>query len=86
MLIPIADVPRWHAERNGADTIAIIHSEVRLSWGDLERRPNARARAFQDLGARPGDFVAVGLPNSNAFYENTFAIWKCCLLYTSRCV
>lgn len=77
MLIPIADVPRWHAERNGADTIAIIHGEDRLSWGDLERRANARARAFQDLGVKPGDFVAVGLPNSNAFYENTFAIWKC---------
>ena len=89
MLIPMADVPRWHAERNGLDTIAIVHGDDQLSWGDLERNANARARAFMDLGVKAGDFVAVGLPNSNTFYENTFAIWKCgatpcsCLLYTS---
>ncbi len=77
MLIPMADVPRWHADRNGHDTVAIVHGEETLTWGQLERRANARARAFADLGVRPGDFVAVGLPNSNVFYENTFAIWKC---------
>ena len=32
MLIPMADAPRWHAERNGFDTIAIIH-ELSLSYG-----------------------------------------------------
>lgn len=77
MLIPIADVPRWHADRNGHDTVAIVHGEEALTWGQLERRANMRARAFADLGVRPGDFVAVGLPNCNVFYENTFAIWKC---------
>lgn len=77
MLIPMADVPRWHADRNGHDTTAIIHGDDHLSWSELERRANRRARAFADLGVKPGDFVAVGLPNSNVFYENTFAIWKC---------
>lgn len=77
MLIPMADVPRWHAERNGADTIALIHGDDALSWGELERRANARARAFQAQGVKPGDFVALGLPNSNLLYETTFAIWKC---------
>lgn len=77
MLIPIADVPRWHAERNGHDSLAILHGEDRLSWIELERRANRRARAFMAKGVRPGDFVAVGLPNSNLFYETTFAIWKC---------
>lgn len=77
MLIPIADVPRWHAERNGLDSLAIVHGEDRLSWGELERRANMRARAFMAKGVKPGDFVAVGLPNSNLFYETTFAIWKC---------
>ena len=77
MLIPMADAPRWHAERNGLDTIAIVHGQDQLSWGGLERNANARARAFMDMGVKPGDFVAVGLPNSNVFYENTFAIWKC---------
>src|SRR4051794_7840146 len=28
-------------------------------------------------GVKPGDFVAIGLPNGNAFYETSFAIWKC---------
>ena len=77
MLIPMADVPRWHADRNGHDCVAIVHGEDTLTWGDFERHANSRARAFMDHGVKPGDFVAVGLPNSNQFYENTFAIYKC---------
>ncbi len=77
MLIPIADVPRWYAERKPADTVAVAHGEDRLTWSELERRANARARVFMEQGVKPGDFVAVGLPNSNALYETTFAIWKC---------
>lgn len=77
MLMPMADVPRWYAERNGMDAAAVVHGDDVLSWGDLERRANARARAFMQLGVKPGDFIALGLPNSNAFYENSFAVWKC---------
>ncbi|MGX9427022.1 MULTISPECIES: AMP-binding protein [Bradyrhizobium] len=77
MLIPIADVPRWYAERQPADTIAIRHGQDTLTWEQLERGANARARAFAAKGVKPGDFVAIGLPNSNAFFETTFAVWKC---------
>ncbi|MGV2981081.1 AMP-binding protein [Camelimonas sp. ID_303_24] len=77
MLLPMGDTPRWYADRKGHDAPAIIHSGEILTWGQLERGANRRARAFMDLGVKPGDFVAVGLPNSNTFYENTFAIWKC---------
>jgi bile acid-coenzyme A ligase len=77
MLIPMADIPRWHAERNGPDTPAVVHGDEVLSWGALERNANRRARAFMQHGVKPGDFVAVGLPNSNVFFETTFAIWKC---------
>ncbi len=77
MLIPMADVPRWHAERKAPGTIAVVHGGETLDWEQLERHANARARAFMALGVRPGDFVVVGLPNSNVFYETTFAIWKC---------
>ena len=77
MLIPIADVPRWYAERKPKDTIAVRHGGRGLTWDELERGANARARAFADLGVNPGDFVAIGLPNSNAFYETSFAVWKC---------
>ena len=77
MLIPMADVPRWYAERKPRDTIAISHGEDTLTWERLERNANARARAFAAKGVKPGDFVAIGLPNSNLFFETTFAVWKC---------
>jgi bile acid-coenzyme A ligase len=77
MLIPIADVPRWYAERKPKDTIAISHGADTLSWEQLERGANRRARAFAAKGVKPGDFVAIGLPNSNVFFETTFAVWKC---------
>ena len=48
-----------------------------LTWEQLERNANRRARAFAAKGVKPGDFVAIGLPNSNAFFETTFAVWKC---------
>jgi len=77
MLIPIADVPRWYAERRPENTIAISHGEETLTWRQLERNANRRARAFAAKGVKPGDFVAIGLPNSNQFFETTFAVWKC---------
>jgi bile acid-coenzyme A ligase len=77
MLIPLADVPRWYAERNPTGTIAVSHGQDMLTWDELERGANARARAFAAKGVKPGDFVAIGLPNSNAFFETTFAVWKC---------
>ena len=77
MLIPMADVPRWYAERKPKDTIAISHGKDNLTWEQLERGANARARAFAARGVKPGDFVAIGLPNGNTFFETTFAVWKC---------
>jgi hypothetical protein len=84
MLIPIADVPRWYAERKPRDTIAISHGKDALTWEQLERGANRRARAFAARGVKPGDFVAIGLPNGNAFFETTFAVWKCGATPTSR--
>ena len=77
MLIPMADVPRWYAERKAKDSIAVRHGADTLTWEQLERRANARARAFAAKGVKPGDFVAIGLPNGNAFFETSFAVWKC---------
>jgi bile acid-coenzyme A ligase len=76
MLIPMADVPRWFAERKPHDTIAVSHGADALTWIELERAANLRARAFAGLGVKAGDFVAIGLPNGNAFYETSFAVWK----------
>jgi bile acid-coenzyme A ligase len=77
MLTPMADVPRWYAERTPKNTVAVSHGPDTLTWEQLERGANARARAFAAKGVKPGDFVAIGLPNSNAFFETTFAVWKC---------
>src|SRR5271166_6028657 len=77
MLIPLADVPRWYAERMPRDTVAVRHGSETLTWEQLERGANARARAFADKGVKSGDFVAIGLPNGNAFFETSFAVWKC---------
>src|SRR5258708_1765603 len=77
MLIPLADVPRWYAERKPKDAVAVSHGTDMLSWEQLERGANRRARAFAAKGVKPGDFVAIGLPNSNAFFETSFAVWKC---------
>ncbi|MGC2781624.1 MAG: AMP-binding protein [Bradyrhizobium sp.] len=77
MLIPMADVPRWYAERKPPDSIAVQHGTDTLTWDQLERRANARARAFAAKGVKPGDFVAIGLPNDNALFETSFAVWKC---------
>ena len=60
-----------------ADTIAVSHGTDTLTWEQLERNANRRARAFAAKGVKPGDFVAIGLPNSNLFFETTFAVWKC---------
>ena len=76
MLIPMADVPRWYADRKPKDTIAISHGDDTLTWEQLERGANRRARAFAAKGVKPGDFVAIGLPNGNAFFETSFAVWK----------
>ncbi len=77
MLIPMADVPRWYTERRPKDAVAISHGADTLSWEQLERGANRRARAFAARGVKPGDFVAIGLPNSNTFFETSFAVWKC---------
>src|SRR5215470_4766441 len=76
MLIPMAEVPRWYAERNPANTLAIRHGGDTRTWDQLERGANRRARALAAKGVKAGDFVAIGLPNGNVFFETTFAVWK----------
>lgn len=76
MLLPLADVPRWYADHKPGGTVAVRHDGQDLTWDALERAANRRARAFAERGVQAGDFVAIGLPNSNAFYETSFAIWK----------
>src|SRR5258708_19316593 len=58
MLIPIADVPRLFAERKPKDAIAIIHAADTLTWEQLERNANSRARPSAAMGFHPRAFPA----------------------------
>src|ERR1700743_598790 len=77
MVIPMAGGPRWYVAREHGDTLSRGHGTDTLTWEQLERGANRRARAFAAKGVKPGDFVAIGLPNGNAFFETSFAVWKC---------
>jgi hypothetical protein len=46
MLMPMGDVPRWHAERKPKDAVAVSHGTDLLTWEALERGANRRGRAF----------------------------------------
>ncbi|HET8882128.1 MAG TPA: AMP-binding protein, partial [Solimonas sp.] len=47
-----------------------------LTRGELERRTNRLARAFEQRGVREGSFVTIALPNSLAFVESALAALK----------
>ncbi len=55
---------------------ALTCGDTTLSWQQFDRRTNRLARAFADLGVVPDDLVTIALPNSTAFFESAFAIWK----------
>ncbi len=74
--IPMGDLPRHHRDRKAADAPALTHPEGMLTWAALEERANRRARLLREAGVEAGDFVTLAIPNGNAFFENSFAIWK----------
>lgn len=76
MNIPFADVPGWFAARKHAAELAIIHDGDAISWSALELRTTQRAHLLAEMGVKPGDFVAICLPNGLEFFEVTFAVWK----------
>ncbi|MFC3456341.1 type I polyketide synthase [Amycolatopsis speibonae] len=55
------------AVADSGDGIAFHGAEGARTWREWERQANAVARGLQELGVRPGDVVAVRLPNSEEF-------------------
>jgi bile acid-coenzyme A ligase len=47
-----------------------------IDWTELHRRSNRLARAYQQAGARQGDIIALGLPNSVELVVAACAVWK----------
>jgi bile acid-coenzyme A ligase len=72
----LGDIPERNAARLAPSRWAVRHDAAVLSWPELANRSLRRAHALQAAGVGRDDFVILALPNSNAFYELTFAIWK----------
>lgn len=72
----LGDVPERNAARLGPGRWAVRHGEEAIAWGELAERSLRRAHALAAQGVAQGDRVVLGLPNGNAFYELTFAVWK----------
>ena len=63
------------AERDG-DGTAIVCGDDSITWGELERAANRRARGLAGLGVRHGGLVTIALGNSIDFYLSVLACWK----------
>ena len=55
---------------------AIVCGSRRLTWAEADAHTNQLARALVGRGLRPGDLLAVGLPNRVEFVELVVAAWK----------
>ncbi|WP_156680688.1 AMP-binding protein [Sphingomonas profundi] len=69
---PLADTPALHPE----DRPALVHGDRRWTFGDLDARSAAWARALVARGVRGDDLVAFSLPNGPDFIALTFAIYR----------
>jgi acyl-CoA synthetase (AMP-forming)/AMP-acid ligase II len=58
------------------DKVAVIDDRGEVTFGDLERRTNALARALADEGVKPGEAVAIMCRNHRGFVEAIFACSK----------
>ncbi len=62
--------------RNNPQKEAVIFEDRRITYGELDRRVNALAKSFLDLGLKRGDVVALLVYNCPEFIETGFAANK----------
>jgi long-chain acyl-CoA synthetase len=67
----LSDLSRMHGDKP-----ALLFKGASLSYSALESQSNAFAAGLASLGVRPGDRVAVLLPNCPQFMIAQFGIWK----------
>lgn len=73
--VPLGLILSYHAAID-PDRPALTQDGVTLSRVELDARANRRARLLARHGVGEGDFVIFALPNSIAFFETSFALWK----------
>ena len=75
-MISLGQIPSLYADICGGDTICLTYPDGEVTWSELERRANRRARMLKDYGIKSDDFVTVSLENGTLFHEICFALWK----------
>jgi fatty-acyl-CoA synthase len=55
---------------------AVVDAEDRVTWRDLDRRTNAIARGFAELGLEPGERIGILCRNGVPLVESVFAAAK----------
>jgi bile acid-coenzyme A ligase len=75
--IPLSSILRYHSQRLPDDALAVLDGNQAVTWRQLEARANQRARQLRAVDVGAGAYVTIALPNGIAFYEWTFAAWKC---------
>jgi bile acid-coenzyme A ligase len=71
----LSSIIQENARRKGPAP-ALTYPDGSLSWAELDRRSNRRARALAALGVKQDDLVAVMLPNGVEFHEAVVGVWK----------
>ena len=72
---PISQLMAYWAEQ-APDKLAVTHDDQSITRAEFDARSNRLARAYAEMGVKQDDFVTIGLPNSIAFFESAFAVWK----------
>ena len=62
--------------RDHADRPALLFKGAAMSYGQLARESDAFAAVLVESGVRPGDRVALVLPNAPQFFVAQFGAWK----------
>ena len=62
--------------RARGDAPAVVGSEIRCTWGELDRRVTAIAMLLKAVGVREGDVVTVQLPNWVETVASSLAVWR----------
>jgi acyl-CoA synthetase (AMP-forming)/AMP-acid ligase II len=74
--IGIAHIVDFALQRQ-PDKTALIDDTDEITFGEIDRQANRLAQSFREAGVRPGDRVAIILPNCIPFIVTEIAALRC---------